>query len=137
MLQGLLGRDTVSGIIDEYFLQQIPEILQKGCVVGNYLLQDKHISQIHDNPVDGMMLDTYIQLLHGLHETFRCSRRFGLRVIQFTPLEVPKVMLECNQKVRLDLDILRGRITTIPRHLVDLSDKMAIDAGPHDALHHG
>lgn len=40
MLQGLLGRDTVGGIVDEDLFQKIPEVLQERCVVGDDFLED-------------------------------------------------------------------------------------------------
>lgn len=39
MLQGLLGRDTMGGVVDEDFLQEIPEIFQERGVVGNDILR--------------------------------------------------------------------------------------------------
>lgn len=66
MLQGLLGRDAVSRVVDEYFLQKIPEIFQEWGIVGNDV----------------------VQLLHGFDKPTRRSRRFSYWVVQSTPLEV-------------------------------------------------
>lgn len=39
VLQSLLGRDAMGRVVDEDFLQKIPEVFQERCVVGNDILQ--------------------------------------------------------------------------------------------------
>lgn len=45
-------------------------------------------------------------------------------------------MLANNEAVRRERHVLGGWVAPIPNHLVDLSDKMGINARPNDTLHH-
>ena len=82
MLQRLLGRDSLSGIIEEDTAQEIQELAVEPSRSRDNVLRRTNDTSGYDRARCHRLRSAYLKPLHGLDIFLRCLRRLAIRIIQ-------------------------------------------------------
>lgn len=87
MLECLLCGNAACRVVDEDLLQKIQEVLQERVRGRNDILRSITLVVISKIVGQG---ETYVESLHCLDKSLRCSRGVRSRIIELQPLEIPE-----------------------------------------------